>query len=279
MVRNACVTIAASAICGGITVALKYSVNRERPFVTYPDIKKKSYGGTPSFPSGHTSSAFATATSVSLLYPKWYIIAPSFAWAGTVLNVILITAILSTMLAVMFGLGRMIRSLADEGLAPSFLIDKKDVPRRGILFSGFGMLAGLGIGLLFPRVYLFLISSGGFAMLFTYAVIMATHIKLHQKGVLKTEGKRQLNGYPITSIIVLLFLIASIISMPFVSGQASGLIAGSIMVVFYVLSYIVMKFYKRSIENNVKRNEHIIPKFSTEFSEELIDKDDSDKNK
>jgi hypothetical protein len=36
------------------------------------------------FPSGHTSSTFATATSLSLAFPKWYVIVPSYAWAGTV---------------------------------------------------------------------------------------------------------------------------------------------------------------------------------------------------
>jgi len=82
--RNACVTAVASALNEGITDALKYSINRDRPFVTYPDITKKSKAGSPSFPSGHTSSAFATATSVSLSYPKWYIIVPSYLYAGTV---------------------------------------------------------------------------------------------------------------------------------------------------------------------------------------------------
>jgi membrane-associated phospholipid phosphatase len=82
--RSALVTIAASALCAGITTTIKYSVNRERPFITYPDIGKKSYGGSPSFPSGHTSSAFATATSVSLAWPEWYVILPSYTWAGTV---------------------------------------------------------------------------------------------------------------------------------------------------------------------------------------------------
>jgi membrane-associated phospholipid phosphatase len=82
--RNACVTAVASALNAGLTSALKYSINRDRPFVTYHDITKKSKAGSPSFPSGHTSSAFATATSVSLSYPKWYIIVPSFLYAGTV---------------------------------------------------------------------------------------------------------------------------------------------------------------------------------------------------
>jgi membrane-associated phospholipid phosphatase len=84
LVRNACTDLAALAVSGGITVILKYALDRERPFITYPDITKKSKASSPSFPSGHTSSAFATATSVSLSYPKWYIIVPSYAWAGTV---------------------------------------------------------------------------------------------------------------------------------------------------------------------------------------------------
>jgi len=76
--------IVADAINLGATLALKYSINRDRPFVTYPDIKNKAYEGSPSFPSGHTSSAFATATMLSLNYPRWYVIAPSYLWAGTV---------------------------------------------------------------------------------------------------------------------------------------------------------------------------------------------------
>lgn len=84
MLRNAFVMAASSIINAGVTSALKYSINRERPFETYPDILKKAKAGSPSFPSGHTSSAFATATSLSLVYPEWYVIVPSFAYAGTV---------------------------------------------------------------------------------------------------------------------------------------------------------------------------------------------------
>jgi membrane-associated phospholipid phosphatase len=35
-------------------------------------------------PSAHTSSAFATATSLSLAFPKWYVVVPSFVWASSV---------------------------------------------------------------------------------------------------------------------------------------------------------------------------------------------------
>jgi membrane-associated phospholipid phosphatase len=85
MFKNACIMVAASAFNAGLTFALKYAINRERPFNAYPSLfVKKTDAGDPSFPSGHTSSAFATATSFSLAYPKWYVIVPSYLWAGSV---------------------------------------------------------------------------------------------------------------------------------------------------------------------------------------------------
>lgn len=67
-----------------IAQVAKQIVKRDRPFITYTDIEKIGEGDNYSMPSGHTSSAFALATSVSVAYPKWYIVAPSFAWAGAV---------------------------------------------------------------------------------------------------------------------------------------------------------------------------------------------------
>ena len=68
----------------GITYATKHIIGRDRPFVKYPD-KIHVYGApdadSPSFPSGHTAAAFSLATSLSITYPKWYVIAPSAVWA------------------------------------------------------------------------------------------------------------------------------------------------------------------------------------------------------
>jgi membrane-associated phospholipid phosphatase len=64
---------------------LKYAVNRTRPYNEYPnDIIKRDHAGPYSFPSGHTTAAFATATALSLSYKKWYVTVPSFAYAGMV---------------------------------------------------------------------------------------------------------------------------------------------------------------------------------------------------
>lgn len=81
---NAIGTAASVVVATGITEALKYTVKRPRPYVTYPDIQNKLVESDPSFPSGHSSAAFAIATSLSLDYPEWYVIAPSYLWASAV---------------------------------------------------------------------------------------------------------------------------------------------------------------------------------------------------
>ncbi len=195
-------------------------------------------------------------------------------WASTAINVVLITAILSAMLAAIFGLGRMMRSLAEEGDAPRWLKDRTDVPYRGILISGFGMLAGLGIGLLLPRVYLFLISSGGFALLFTYASILATHIRFRKKHGCPPKGKCQMPGYPYTSWFALICMIIIMFSMPFISGQASGLIAGITMIALYSFLYLVKNylggFYMKAFHTDMNRKDYKT-RFSEELSEELTE--------
>jgi L-asparagine transporter-like permease len=194
-------------------------------------------------------------------------------WAGSTLNLVLISAILSAMLAAIFGLGRMIRSLTDEGHAPSWLKDKGDVPYRGILFSGLAMLLGLGFGLLFPRVYLVLISTGGFSLIFTYAVIMASHIRHRRRHGCPPEGICQIPGFPYSSWIALISLIIVMVSMPFIPGQATGLISGIVMVIFYTLVYLAVRARIRRQVNHPADQRALIrvvrPNLATEFSEEL----------
>lgn len=72
-------------VAAGGSFVLKEIVQRDRPFVTHPGavIPKLDESGY-SFPSNTTSLAFATATSLSIAIPKWYVIAPSFLYAGAV---------------------------------------------------------------------------------------------------------------------------------------------------------------------------------------------------
>ena len=71
----------------GATVGLKYLVRRPRPFVRLRDIEARSpisRWDPYSFPSGHTSVAFALVTSWTLSHPRWYVAAPGYLWATSV---------------------------------------------------------------------------------------------------------------------------------------------------------------------------------------------------
>ncbi len=80
-IMNGVQTIAGYAVNGIITYALKYGVNRPTPVATYPYLRPYDTDPYHSFPSGHTSFAFSAATSLSISYPRWYVIAPSYLWA------------------------------------------------------------------------------------------------------------------------------------------------------------------------------------------------------
>ncbi len=163
-------------------------------------------------------------------------------WAAGSINVILVSAILSTMLAATFGLGRMVRSLADAGHAPSILADRGDIPRRGILFSGAAMLLAVSLGYILPgQIYIFLVSSGGFSLLFAYVIILATHYRYRKINGCPPRGKCQLPGFPYTSMLALAGLVLAILSMPFIPGQGSGLYVGLILVALYLALFYVFK--------------------------------------
>ena len=68
-----------------VSEVLKFTVKEKRPSDRYPnDIFVNSPTHDPSFPSGHTVLAFATATSLALEYKKWYVTGPAYLWAASV---------------------------------------------------------------------------------------------------------------------------------------------------------------------------------------------------
>jgi len=84
MRQNSLYVASSTAISYGLTLLIKQLVKRPRPFVQNINIVPVSRPSSSSFPSGHTSTTFASATALSVAYPKWYVIAPAFLWAGSV---------------------------------------------------------------------------------------------------------------------------------------------------------------------------------------------------
>jgi membrane-associated phospholipid phosphatase len=74
---------AASTMAGTylVVAGLKALLGRDRPYMAYPGIitnyRTDSDG---SLPSGHSAGSMALAVSLSLSYPKWYVIGPAAAY-------------------------------------------------------------------------------------------------------------------------------------------------------------------------------------------------------
>jgi len=78
--------VGALAVNTVIAEGLKYVVNRERPYEKYP-LLIHAFDNTEkgqSFPSGHTSEAFAMAASLSIECKKWYVVIPAYSYATAV---------------------------------------------------------------------------------------------------------------------------------------------------------------------------------------------------
>jgi len=85
MMRNGYKTAISIAANIAITEGLKRTIKRPRPYTDYPDqITLRTRKSGFSFPSGHTSCAFATATALTISTKKWYVAVPAFTYAGLV---------------------------------------------------------------------------------------------------------------------------------------------------------------------------------------------------
>jgi membrane-associated phospholipid phosphatase len=72
------------AFAGLISYVIKNIGLVPRPYEVDPRIVQWSVGGGFSFPSGHTTEAFAAATALTFLFPKWSLALPVFFWASLV---------------------------------------------------------------------------------------------------------------------------------------------------------------------------------------------------
>ncbi len=84
--QNAWSSAGAIGLAVGVSTTVKFLVDRPRPFVTYATTitQRDPYVGPHSFPSGHTTAAFVSATVWSLSANKWYVTAIAYSYASLV---------------------------------------------------------------------------------------------------------------------------------------------------------------------------------------------------
>ncbi|MGE5675581.1 MAG: amino acid permease, partial [Mycobacterium leprae] len=169
---------------------------------------------------------------------------------ATILNIVVMTAAITTMLAATYSLSRMLASLAEERQAPAALalLTPGGAPRNALLVSSGFMLLGVLLSYLLPhQVYLFLVSAGGFSLIFAYLVILASHLVIRRRQGGCTPGMCQMTTYPYGNWVGILLTGGAIVTMPLVPGQGAGLAAGVVLVIAATAAYLLRSRSRRPL--------------------------------
>jgi GABA permease len=104
--------------------------------------------------------------------------------AATIMNVVVLTAVLSCLNSGVYVTARVLFVLADKGDAPRWLtaVNKRHVPTRAILLgSVFGFLVMFMTWVTPEKLFTFLLNSCGALMLFTYIFVVWAHFRFPYK--------------------------------------------------------------------------------------------------
>ncbi|WP_200329658.1 amino acid permease [Leucobacter sp. L43] len=165
-----------------------------------------------------------------------------FQAAAAVFNVILITAALSAMNADIFGAGRMLHGLAEQGQAPrSFTrTTRNGVPIMTVLTMIIGLLVGVVLNFFYPDQVLFLLGAlATFATVLVWLVILVAHIRMKaeiaREHRLPSEFPVPL--WPVASWLTVAFIVGVIVLVGIVPDSRPALWVGLVWVACVTACY------------------------------------------
>ncbi|AGP60296.1 amino acid permease [Streptomyces rapamycinicus] len=164
--------------------------------------------------------------------------------AGGVMNLVVLTAAMSSLNSGLYSTGRILRSMAMSGSAPKFTgaMSRTHVPYGGILLTSFFCVLGVGLNYVVPdKAFEIVLNFAAIGILSTWAVIMLCHLlfwRRAQAGQVSRPGYR-LPGSPYTEIVTLGFL-ASVLVLMWADGGASRL---TVMALPAILAALVIGWY------------------------------------
>jgi L-asparagine permease len=131
--------------------------------------------------------------------------------AGDVMNLVVLTAALSSLNSGLYATGRILRSMSASGSAPKFVgvMNRNHVPFGGIMLTGAVCVLGVGLNFLVPSsAFEIVLNFSAVAIVTTWSMIILCHllyVRRANSGEL-TRPSYQLPWSPITQIVTLVFL-------------------------------------------------------------------------
>jgi Gamma-aminobutyrate permease and related permeases len=150
----------------------------------------------------------------------------------TFINAVILSAILSAMNSNMYGVPRMLKSLAERHDAPSFLAknNKKGVPMSAVLLSSICLIAVAGISYFLPQnILVYTASASGVTVLVNWLIIALTYIRF-----------RQSSSFPYAAITAIALLVVALATSALSSNQLVGLMIGICLVLIFAVLYFLL---------------------------------------
>ncbi|VEI03893.1 General aromatic amino acid permease [Acidipropionibacterium jensenii] len=144
-------------------------------------------------------------------------------YAGDIMQVVVLTAALSSLNAGLYATGRTLRSMAVAGEAPRMAskLNRHQVPAGGITITASLGLIGVLINYIYPSgAFDIVMNLAGIGIAGTWISILASHVifvRRARRGDVERPDFR-LRGAPVTNIVAIVFLVVVIVSMWFDPG-------------------------------------------------------------
>ncbi|MGY4814712.1 amino acid permease [Pseudomonas chlororaphis subsp. piscium] len=164
--------------------------------------------------------------------------------AATILNIVVISAAVSAINSDIFGAGRMMYGLAQQGQAPKGFaqLSKHGVPWMTVVVMGAALLGGVLLNYLIPEnVFLLIASIATFATVWVWLMILVTQVAMRRS--MSAEQVAQLKfpvpfwpWAPAAAILFMLFVFGVLGYFP---ETQAALAVGAVWIVLLVIAYLL----------------------------------------
>lgn len=166
--------------------------------------------------------------------------------ASHIMNVVVLTAALSSMNCNLYLCSRMMFSLSRGGYAPAALgrVTARGTPIPALMISTLGVLVATVVAYLYPAsAYVYLFGVALFGGLFVWMMIFITHFSFRRAWVARGNAPPAVRmiGYPYLTVLGACLIIAILASTIWVDGMEPTLQAGLPWLAFISLAYFVWK--------------------------------------
>ncbi|MFB5677890.1 amino acid permease [Paenibacillus terreus] len=170
--------------------------------------------------------------------------------AAGIINFVVLTAAMSGCNSGIYSAGRMLYTLARNGQAPAFFgkLSKGGVPRNSIVTTISLLLIGVALNYLMPesKLFLYIYSASVLPGMMPWFALAISQFRFRQRWSKEmAEHNFKSKWFPVSNILIILFLLFVIAGMWFNPDTRTSLIVGAAFIALVVIGYIVFGIGKR----------------------------------